>query len=103
MNAPEPAYRVDRALLKGDAPLLAILLADLAFGLWVLPRLPEKVPVHWNLAGEADRFGPAWQNALLLPALAFGLWAVLLFLPLADPLRKNYPRFPATLKLFRWR
>ncbi|MBK9375341.1 MAG: SdpI family protein [Holophagales bacterium] len=102
MNAPEPAYRVDRALLKGDAPLLAILLADLAFGLWVLPRLPEKVPVHWNLAGEADRFGPAWQNALLLPALAFSLWAVLLFLPLADPLRKNYPRFPATLKLFRW-
>ena len=50
MNAPEPAYRVDRALLKGDAPLLAILLADLAFGLWVLPRLPEKVPVHWNLS-----------------------------------------------------
>ena len=102
MNAPETVYRIDRGLLKGDAPLVAVLLADLAFGLWVLPRLPEKVPVHWNLAGEADRFGPAWQNALLLPALAFGLWAVLLFLPLADPLRKNYPRFPATLKLFRW-
>jgi uncharacterized membrane protein len=102
MNAPEPVYRVDRGLLKGDAPLLAILLADFAFGLWALPRLPEKVPIHWNLAGEADRFGPAWQNALLLPALAFGLWAILLVLPLADPLRKNYPRFPATLKLFRW-
>jgi uncharacterized membrane protein len=102
MNAPEPVYRVDRALLKGDAPLLAILLADLAFGLWALPRLPERVPVHWNLAGQADRFGPAWQNALLLPALALGLWAILLVLPLADPLRRNYPRFPATLKLFRW-
>jgi len=102
MDAPDTTYRVDRALLKGDAPLLAVLLADLAFGLWALPRLPERVPVHWNLAGQADRFGPAWQNALLMPAFALVLWAVLLFLPLADPLRKNYARFPATLKLFRW-
>ena len=102
MDAPDTTYRVDRALLKGDAPLLAVLLADLAFGLWALRRLPEKVPVHWNLAGEADRIGPAWQNALLMPAMALAVWVLLLLLPLADPLRKNYARFPATLKLFRW-
>ena len=102
MDAPEPAYRVDRALLLGDLPLLALLLADVAFGLWALPRLPERVPVHWNLAGEADRYGAAWENALLMPAIAIVLWAVLLVLPLADPLRRNYARFPETLKLFRW-
>ena len=102
MDAPEPAYRVDRTLLRGELPLLVLLLADVAFGLWVLPRLPERVPVHWNLAGEADRYGAAWENALLMPALAIVLWAVLLVLPLADPLRRNYARFPETLKLFRW-
>jgi uncharacterized membrane protein len=102
MDAPEPAYRVDRALLRGELPLLVLLLADVAFGLWALPRLPERVPVHWNLAGEADRYGPAWENALLMPAVAIVLWAVLLVLPLADPLRRNYARFPGTLKLFRW-
>ena len=102
MDAAEKTYRIDRSLLLGELPLLAILLADVAFGLWALPRLPERVPVHWNLAGEADGFGPAWQNALLMPALALGLWALLLVLPLADPLRRNYPRFLVTLKLFRW-
>ena len=102
MDAAEKTYRIDRSLLLGELPLLAILLADVAFGIWALPRLPERVPVHWNLAGEADGFGPAWQNALLLPALALGLWALLLLLPLADPLRRNYPRFLVTLKLFRW-
>jgi uncharacterized membrane protein len=102
MDASEPTYRVDRALLRAELPLLGVLLADLAFGLWTLPRLPETVPVHWNFAGEADRFGPAWQNALLLPAIALATWGVLLVLPLADPLRKNYARFLSTLKLFRW-
>ncbi len=102
MDAAEKTYRIDRSLLLGELPLLAILLADVAFGLWALPRLPERVPVHWDLAGKADGFGPAWQNALLMPALALGLWALLLVLPLADPLRRNYPRFLVTLKLFRW-
>ncbi len=102
MDAPEPSYRVDRALLRGELPLVVFLLADLAFGIWALPRLPGRVPVHWNLAGEADRYGPAWENALLMPAIALVLWALFLVLPLADPLRKNYGRFPGTLKLFRW-
>ncbi len=102
MDAPESAYRVDRSLLRGDAPLLCVLLADLAFGLWALPRLPERVPVHWGLAGEADGFGAAWQNALLMPAIALVLWALFLVIPLADPLKRNYSRFPETLKLFRW-
>jgi uncharacterized membrane protein len=102
MDAPDTTYRVDRALLKGDAPLLAVLLADLAFGLWALPRLPEKVPVHWNLAGEADRFGAPWPHAIVLPLIGLACWSAVLLLPLVDPLRRNYARFPGTLKLFRW-
>lgn len=102
MDAPETSYRVDRTLLLGELPLLALLLADLAFGAWALPRLPERIPVHWNLAGEADGFGAPWPHAVLLPAVGLGLWALLLVLPLVDPLRRNYGRFPATLKLFRW-
>jgi len=102
MDAPETPYRVDRALLKGDAPLLAVLVADLAFGLWALPRLPERVPIHWNLAGEADRFGAAWPHAVLLPFVGLACWALVLLFPLVDPLRKNYARFPGTLKLVRW-
>lgn len=102
MDAPETPYRIDRKLLLGDLPLLALVLADLAFGLWALPRLPEQVPIHWNLAGEADGFGARWPHAILLTLVGLACWAALLLLPLADPLRKNYARFPGTLKLFRW-
>ena len=102
MDAPESAYRVDRALLRGDAPLLGVLLADLAFGLWALPRLPERVPVHWGLAGEADSFGAAWPHAIVPPLVGLACWAMVLLFPLVDPLRRNYSRFPGTLKLVRW-
>ena len=102
MDAPENANRVDRALLRGDAPLLAVLLADLAFGLWALPRLRGKAPVDWILAGEAERFGGAGTSALVAPLLGIVFWALVLLLPLVDPLRKNYSRFPGTLKLVRW-
>lgn len=102
MDAPDTTYRVDRALLKGDAPLLAALVADLAFGFWALPRLPERLPTHWNLAGEADGFGRAWPHAIVPPLVGLAFWALVLLLPLVDPLRKNYSRFPGTLKLVRW-
>ncbi len=102
MCAPDTTYRVDRALLKGDAPLLAALLADLAFGIWALPRLSGSVPIHWNLAGEADRLGPAWPWAVVPPLAGLACWALVLLFPLVDPLRKNYSRFPGTLKLVRW-
>lgn len=102
MDAPETSYRVDRKLLLGDLPLLVVLLADLGFGVWALPRLPERVPIHWNLAGEADRLGAAWPHAVVPPLVGLACWALVLLFPLADPLRKNYARFPGTLKLVRW-
>ncbi len=102
MDVPERPYRVDRALVVGELPLLAILLADLAFGLWALPRLRGKVPVDWILTGEADRFAGAGASALVAPLLGIVFWALVLLLPLVDPLRKNYSRFPGTLKLVRW-
>ena len=102
MDVPERPYRVDRALVVGELPLLAILLADLAFGLWALPRLRGKVPVDWILTGEADRFARPGASALVAPLLGIVFWALVLLLPLVDPLRKNYSRFPGTLKLVRW-
>ena len=102
MDAAEKSYRIDRSLLLGELPLLAILLADGAFGLWALPRLPERVPVHWNLAGEADGFGAAWPHAVVPPLVGLACWALVLLFPLVDPLRRNYARFPGTLKLVRW-
>jgi len=101
-NEAPPTYRVGRDTLKGDAPLLAILLADLVYGLLSLRALPARVPVHWGASGEVDGWGPPWMNALLPPAIAAGLYLLFLFVPLVDPRRKSYALFPDTLRFFRW-
>ena len=38
-----------------------------------LPHLPATIAVHWNAAGEPDRFAPAWTQPLVTIALGVGI------------------------------
>lgn len=96
-----PPYRVDRATLLGDLPIIAALVGDLAFGLWAWSRMPARVPVHWGVSGQPDRWGAPWENALLMPLIGIAVYLLLLFLPLIDPRRASYALFGGTLRLFR--
>ncbi len=98
----ETTYRVDRRTLAGDWPILLLLALDVAFALWALPRMPERVPVHWNLWGEVDGYGPGWINALLPAAISVAMYAGMLLAPLIDPKRANYALFPDTMRVVRW-
>jgi uncharacterized membrane protein len=73
------------------APLL--LAAMWAFALAVYPRMPERIPTHWNLHGEADGWGGR-AAAFLLPAIATALAGLMVFvLPRIDPRRANWEKF----------
>jgi uncharacterized membrane protein len=54
------------------------------------------VPVHWNIKGEADRFGPPWELAILMPAILLGLSLLLVALPAIGPFKANFARFRET-------
>lgn len=62
----------------------------------VYTRLPERVPVHWTLSGEADRFGTRIEGAWLLPAVMLAVWVVMRLLPRIDPRRANYAKMQST-------
>jgi uncharacterized membrane protein len=47
-------------------------------------RVPDRMPVHWNAAGEVDRYGSRLEGLLVLPALAVGIWALMTALPSLD-------------------
>jgi uncharacterized membrane protein len=59
-------------------------------------RLPERVPIHWNLAGEADRFGGRLEAAWLFPAVMVAVWLLTRLLPKIDPRRASYEKMRAT-------
>lgn len=54
------------------------------------PRLPDRVPMHWNFSGEVDGWGGPLEAALVMPLLMLGLWGLLRVLPRLDPRRESY-------------
>jgi uncharacterized membrane protein len=79
-------------------PLSLILLSAVVTAT-VYPRLPERIPRHWNLHGQVDGYGPKWLFAGLFPVALAALWAVLRALPTIDPRRANYEKFQGTYDL----
>ena len=43
--------------LKKELPLIAIVLLPFIYLAYLWNDLPSKVPMHWNLKGEIDRYG----------------------------------------------
>jgi len=77
----------------------ALIAAAVLFSMFVYPRLPERMPVHWGLHGQVDRYGSRVEGAFMLPALMLLIWLLLRFLPRIDPRRENYAKFADTYEL----
>jgi uncharacterized membrane protein len=65
------------------------------------PAAPERIPSHWNGAGEVDRYGGKLEGLLLLPALSLGVYLLFLALPRVDPGRANYERFAGAYSVIK--
>ena len=49
--------------------------------------LPERVPLHWNFAGQVDRYGSKLELVLFGPLAIAGVWGLMLVLSRIDPRR----------------
>ncbi len=78
-------------------PLLIVAAALIASAV-VYPDLPERMPTHWNFAGEVDGWSPRAWGALGLPVIIAFLWALMRWLPSIDPRGKNYEKFGGTFE-----
>ncbi len=74
--------------LKKESPLILLVILPFAYLAYIWEQLPGEVPVHWNLAGEIDRYGDKIELLLipiLLPLLTYLLF---LIVPKIDPKKK---------------
>ncbi|MCW5724619.1 MAG: SdpI family protein [Maricaulaceae bacterium] len=83
-----------------SAIAFAIAAGFAAFG-WLNTEPGQTIPVHYNIAGEADRYGSRAEAFLFLPALLLGLTLMLAVLPSIDPRGQNLRRSRA-LYLTAW-
>ena len=77
----------------------ALVVLTFAASLIVYPRLPERVPNHWNLHNQVNGYGPRWTVTFLFPLMLLALWGLMRFLPLIDPRRANYAKMQGTYDL----
>lgn len=63
------------------------------------PHLPARMPVHWNVDGQADGYGSRAFGAFFSPVLALLIWGLMRWLPTIDPRRANYAKFQSTYDL----
>ncbi|SIS47221.1 Uncharacterized membrane protein [Zobellia uliginosa] len=71
--------------IQKELPLISVVLLPFIYLKYVWNDLPQKVPVHWNLQGEIDRYGSKmelWLIPILLPLLSY---IIFLIVPHIDP------------------
>ncbi len=93
---------------KGYSPSLSVELAILGLislmflaSALIWSSAPEKIPVHWNLKGEVDRYGGKLEGLMLLPLITAGLSLMLKFIPALDPKKENFAQFGYVYSIIR--
>lgn len=86
---------------RSELPLWVCLAVMFVASAIVWPLAPESIPVHWNFAGQADRFGGRFEGLLAIPLISLALSCLLWVLPKIDPARANYESFRSAFWLIR--
>jgi len=74
--------------IKKEIPLIGIVLLPFLYLAYIWQDLPNKVPVHWNIKGEIDRYGDKSELLLIPFLLPLLIYIIFLIVPFIDP-KKN--------------
>ncbi len=73
-------------------PLLIVAAAFIASAV-VYPRLPEAMPTHFDMSGQANGWSSRLFGAWMVPLFLLGMWGLVRVLPAIDPRGSNYAKF----------
>ena len=73
---------------KKELPLIAIVLLPFIYLAYLWNDLPNKVPLHWNIKGEIDRYGEKSELIIIPILLPLLIYFIFLVVPKIDPKNK---------------
>jgi len=71
----------NRALLAATV----LLFVGVAMSVWAYPLLPDRVPTHWDIAGNPTAYSSRVVASSLTPGIMGIMWVLLLVLPAISP------------------
>lgn len=84
--------RISYKKMLGFSAVILTIMAALAGWAWMQLPADASIPVHWNAAGEADRFGGKFEGLIMMPLVALGLTILLAIVPSISPKGENIQR-----------
>jgi uncharacterized membrane protein len=90
-----------KPIWRAELVQLLVIAAMFLLAAWSWPHVPDRLPVHWNLQGEVDRWGGKFEGLFLLPLVTLGLYFLLMIVPRFDPGRLNYQNFAKAYSVIR--
>lgn len=87
--------------LKKELPLIGIVLLPFLYLAYVWNQLPAKVPLHYNIKGEIDRYGDK-SELILIPILTSVLiYIIFIAVPYIDP-KKQIQKMGRKYDTLKW-
>ena len=80
--------------------VLGIILISFIIGVYLYPKMPDKMASHWNAKGEVDGYMSKFWGLFLMPIISIGLFLLFLLIPKIDPLKKNIEKFRKYFDIF---
>lgn len=74
--------------LKKELPIMAVALIPIIYLIYTWNQLSSKIPMHWNIEGEIDRYGSKNELLFLTVGLSVFMYVLMLFVPKIDPKNK---------------
>ena len=74
-----------KATFKSEWIYLVIIAIPFLYLAYIWDSLPEKVPVHWNLEGEIDRYGSKTELLIIPFVLPLLTYLIFFVVPYIDP------------------
>ena len=77
--------------IKQESILLAMVAVPFAYVFYLWAQLPDSIPIHFDIDGTANNWGPKY-TAFLLPGLSLFVYVITAAIPFLDPKRMS-PEF----------
>lgn len=87
--------------MKKDWYLFLLILVMFLSGIALYPRLPDQIPIHWNIEGEVDDYASRFWGVFMLPFTNLLVLLIFTFMPLLDPRKENYPKFSRSYRAIK--
>ncbi len=64
---------------------LGLCMIGLAVSAALFARLPDRIPTHFDIAGNPDQWSDRFPGAVMVPVMMLGIWGLLWLLPRISP------------------